>query len=294
MALLAGTRWVQAEDRFVTWELESKFLPGKRTVRICLPRDYVSQPDRRYPVLYAHDGQNVYSAAGTNVGFGWGNWELDITADRLARAGSMREVLIVAVDNSGMSRYAEYSARHRPPGATNSTAFENYSSFLIEELMPKIDRSYRTLRGATNTAVLGSSMGGLCSLALVWEHPTIFGGAASLSGAFSVEQTNFLSEVVRKYDGPAKPVRIYLDSGSVDFTGGDDGRSLTAAMAAELKRIGWGSGLEWYVDATPMSTEGLERSGLRRDKWADAQRNQHNEFYWRLRVHRALTFLFPP
>ena len=80
----------------------------------------------------------------------------------------------------------------------------------------------------------------------------------------------------------------------VDFTGGDDGQELTAAVVEEFKRIGWGKELMHYKDAKPLTLAELEKIGLRRDKWAEAQTSQHNEFYWRLRVWRALTFLFPP
>jgi len=244
-------------------------------------------------VLYLHDGQNVYSFAGTNICFGWGSWELDKTADELAGAGKMQEVLLVAVDNSP-ARYGEYCGAHHAPGTNASTAFENYSAFLLRELKPRIDAEYRTRPGPAHTAVMGSSLGGICSVVLAWEHPEVFGGAASLSGAFRVESTNFLLKVLRAYQGRPKPVRVYLDAGVVDFTGGDDGAALTAAVSEEFRRIGWGDGLLHYVDAKPLTLSQLETSGLRRDKWPEAQTSQHNEFYWRRRAWRALTFLFPP
>ena len=143
--------------------------------------------------------------------------------------------------------------------------------------------------------MLGSSVGGLCSVVLAWDHPEIFGAAASLSGTDISEQTNFLNQVLRNYRGAPKPFRLYLDSGVVDYAGGDDGRALTGEVAAEFRRIGWtDKNLQLYTDASPLTPAQLERTGLRRDKWAEAQTNQHNEFYWRLRAWRALVFLFPP
>ncbi len=136
-------------------------------------------------------------------------------------------------------------------------------------------------------------MGGTCSVILAWEHPEVFGKAASLSGAFQVEKTNFLNNVLRPYQGKAKPIRLYLDSGVVDFTGGDDGQKLTSAVVAEFKRIGWGKELMHFLDEKPLTLAEIEKTGLRRDKWAEAQTSQQNEFYWRLRVWRALVFLFP-
>jgi enterochelin esterase-like enzyme len=273
--------------------LPSKFFGWKRGLHIYLPPSYGTVPQRRYPVLYLHDGQNVFSSAGTNIAFGWGSWELDKTVDELSRAGKMREIIMVAVDNS-FARYEEYCGRHRAAGATTNTAFENYAALLLTELKPRIDREFRTLPDAAHTAVMGSSMGGICSLALAWKHPEIFGGAASLSGAFQVEQTNFLNGVLKEFHGQPKPIRVYLDSGVVDFTGGDDGRSLTEKVAVELGRIGGKENLEWFVDTRPLTPDELEKAGLRRDKWREAQTSQHNEFYWRQRAWRALTFLFPP
>ena len=201
---------------------------------------------------------------------------------------------MVAVDNS-FARLEEYSGRHHLPGeTTTNTAFENYEAFLITELKPQIDREYRTLPDAAHTATMGSSLGGLCSLAMAWDHPDVFGGAASLSGAFQIKQTNFLNGVLKNYHGKAKPFRVYLDSGAADFMGGDDGQSLTRQVAAELQRIGWSKNLKLYFDAKPLTLAKMKKSGLRHDKWAEAQTSQHNEFYWRLRSWRALTFLFPP
>lgn len=279
-----------------------------RTVRIYLPPSYERDRSHRFPVLYLHDGQNAFTTVGTNVAFGWGNWELDKTIDTLCAAGKMQEIIVVAADCSA-ERYLDYRGpahpflqselkeMNRPPPAPgDNSRYEKYTRFLIDELKPKIDREYRTLPSAANTAVMGSSMGGLCSLALAWEHPEIFGKAASMSGAFQVERTHFLTNVLRAYHGKPKPIRIYLDSGTIDFSGGDDGRNNTEAVAAELRRIGWRAGvdLEHYVDLKPLTESELETTGLRRDKWKEAQSSQHNEFYWRLRAWRPLVFLFPP
>ncbi len=204
----------------------------------------------------------------------------------------MREVIMVAVDNS-RARYAEYCGAHHE-GTNALTAFENYSAFLIRELRPWVDGKYRSLPDATNTAVMGSSMGGICSLILGWEHPEVFGKVASLSGAFMVERTNFLDTVLRAWSGKPKPVRVYLDCGTRDFMGGDDGRALTDRVAGELRRIGWGAELMHFVEEKPLTQPEIEKTGLRQDKWAEAQTSQHNEFYWRQRAWRPLTFLFPP
>ncbi len=277
--------------------VESKILATDRTVRIYLPPSYPSAPRRRFPVLYVHDGQNVFSTAGTNACFGWGGWDLDHTADRLIAEGGMREILIVAVDNS-RSRYGEYRGLTQPvdSSASTNTAFDRYARFLVSELKPLIDREFRTLKTPVSTAVMGSSLGGITSLSLGWAHPETFGNAASLSGSFQIEKKAFLEYVLRPATRRPGRIRVYLDSGVGDFTGDDDGRRNTTAVAVELRRLGWkdGKDLLHFVDDTPMNETQLAAAGLRRDKWEEAKHSQHNEFYWRQRAGRALVFLFPP
>ena len=293
----------------VVWEgpVESTLLGTARMVRVYVPPSYTRETARRYPVLYVHDGQNSFSTAGTNVAFGWGNWELDLTADRLVVERRMREIIIVAVDNT-TNRYREYRgparpaktaavAKPKPPLSTSpeDRRFEAYQQFLATELKPRIDRDYRTLPDPAHTALLGSSLGGICSLALAWRTPEVFGQAASFSGAYQIEGRYFLEQVLGAFHGRPKPLHLYLDCGVVDYTGGDDGRADTEAVVSELRRIGWrqGRNLEFYVDTPPLTIEELARSGLRQDKWEEARHSQHNEFYWRLRAWRALVFLFP-
>ena len=270
----------------------SEILSTNRFYRVYLPPGYETAREARYPVLYVHDGQNAFSTAGPRAAFGWGNWELDKTADRLVAARQMRPIIMVAVDCSA-SRYREY--RGPIPMPQDNGAYERYSRFLIDELKPKIDREYRTLTNAANTGLIGSSMGGVCSVALAWEHPNVFGLAASLSGAFQVEKQFFLEKVVGKYSGKRKAVRYYLDSGTSDYTGGDDGARQTQALAEEFQRLGWkpGEDLLHFVDRL-LTAEELKAFGLPEDKFAEAQRSQHNELYWRLRAWRPLCFLFPP
>jgi predicted alpha/beta superfamily hydrolase len=271
----------------------SAFLGQKRGVHVYLPPSYQTK-SRHYPVLYLHDGQNVFSSAGAGIAFGWGSWELDQTVDALCRDGRMQEIIMVAVDGSPR-RMEEYNGLESHGVASSRTAFENYEAFLITELKPQVDAEFRTLPGAAHTATMGSSMGGVCSLALAWYHPEVFGGAASLSGAFKAEYTDLLSSVIENYRGASKPFRVYLDSGVIDFMGGDDGRSKTKQVVANLQRIGWASkDLLWFVDEKTLTRTELARSSLNDEKRAEAQRNQHNEFYWRRRAWRALTFLFPP
>ena len=285
-------------------QVESQHLGGSRNVRISLPPGYEKNTRRRYPVLYLHDGQNVFSGAGPDCCFGWGNWELDLTATRLAATDKMADIILVGIDNS-RARYSEYRGpafRSHDKEATHSTRagddshFHNYSAFLIKELKPFIDREFRTRPAPEYTGLMGASLGGICSLAMAWQHPGVFGLAASLSGSFHIERTYFLHHVLHGYRGKRKPIRIYLDSGVVDSAGDDDGCEITDALAAELRRSGWKEGktLLRYLDEKPMTEAELAIAGLRHDKWHEATASQHNEFYWRQRIWRPLTFLYPP
>lgn len=286
----------------------SAVLGSSRVVRVCLPPSYDTSPRRRYPVLYVHDGQNAFSTVGTNVAFGWGNWQLDRTAAALAAAHTMREIILVAIDATD-DRYTEYRGlarpytaaevadlRRAPPEPGSNAKFEAYARFLREELKPKIDRDYRTLPDPAHTGVLGASLGGICSVTLGWQYPETFGLAASLSGSYQIEGRYFLERVLKPYTGRPRKVKIYLDSGVVDYAGGDDGRKFTEAVAGELRRSGWKDRrtLVHFVDERPLTEAELAQTDLRADKWKEAQRSQHNEFYWRLRAGRALAFLFPP
>ncbi len=305
----AASGWTSGRVIF-EGKMKSKTLGDERMIHLYLPPSYEREPNRRFPVLYLHDGQNVFSTAGPQAAFGWGPWMLDKTVDDLSAAGKMQEIIMVGVDCSA-SRYIEYrgpayrytdkelqqaKTKFPPPQEVgDNTRFEKYSRFLIEELKPRIDREYRTLPDPAHTGVMGSSMGGICSTALSWEHPEVFGRCASLSGWFAAEEKTFLINTLRKYDGKPKPFRIYLDSGVKDHIGGDDCQKETAEVVAELKRIGWDNmNLLYFLDKETIDDTTMDRLQLTADKRREAQRSQHNELYWRLRVNRALTFLFPP
>lgn len=272
-------------------DFASAILRKPRRIHVYLPPSYEKNPARRFPVLYVHDGQNAFSSAGPHAAFGWGNWELDKTVDRLIAEKKIEEIIMVAVDCSN-DRYKEYRGPTNWTKGGESESYERYEQFLIEELKPKIDQDYRTKPDAKNTGTIGSSMGGVVSLALGWQHPKTFGKIASLSGAFQVENRAFIRKTLGPHKGRKKPIKIYLDSGQIDYTGGDDGLEDTLAVAEELKRIGWKKDLHVFVDE-PLKEEQLRPMNLSEGKFKEALKSQHNELYWRLRAWRALQFLFP-
>jgi len=142
-----------------------------RDVLVWLPPGYESEPETRYPVLYLHDGQQVFDPATSMHGV---DWQVDEAATDLIRKGRMRKIIVVAINNTS-DRWQEYS--DTPKGTL-------YADFIIRTLKPMIDATYRTEAGPEATAVMGSSMGGRISFLLAWNHPDVFSMAACLSSAF--------------------------------------------------------------------------------------------------------------
>lgn len=206
----------------------SHHLGNERTIRVLLPRNYQLQPERRYPVLYMQDGQNCF-----HPGSEFGCWHADAWAERLTRWGWTSEFIIVAIDNMGQQRMNEY----RPPESNQGRA-DDYVQFLVEEVKPAIDTHYRTLPGATNSALLGSSMGGLVSLFGGWTRPDIFGRVAALSPSFGL----FPQITERLASEPLPPLRIYLDSG-------DSGRGYDGMMQTlQVRDLLMSKGMVLYRD----------------------------------------------
>lgn len=242
----------------------SRFLAHDRTVTVYLPPGYKADDRHRYPVLYLHDGQNVFDRA-TSVGE---EWRVDETAEELIAAGKIQPLIVVGIWNTGVHRIDEYAPTPREDKGGGGQA-DLYGRMLVQELKPFIDRTYRTLPGAANTAMGGSSLGGLLTMHLGLRFPLAFSRIAVLSPSVWWDDRVILREVEAL---PAKlPLKIWLDSG--DREGPDvipDARSLKAALLAK----GW--------------TEGQDLAYL------EAAGGEHNEASWAARVGAVLMFLFPP
>src|SRR5947199_6944399 len=148
----------------------SRILGNRRDILVYLPPGFRRFSRKRYPVLYLHDGQNVFDAATSFAGVEWG---VDETAERLIRARIIEPLIVVAVANMGQDRVHEYTptsgvieTKGRRKKRSRGLA-RLYGHFLMEELKPYIDRNYRTRRGPTFTGLGGSSLGGLVTLAIV-------------------------------------------------------------------------------------------------------------------------------
>lgn len=183
-------------------DMASAYLERSRTVLVWLPPSYDGSPEKRYPTLYMHDGQQIFDPATST----WGqDWEVDEWCDKLIRAGELQECIVVGIYCTP-ARREEYSTLHYADG---------YTRFVVEELKPFIDSHYRTLPDRKHTAIAGSSMGGGISFHILWTRPDIFSAAACLSSAFTYKQSPLLLQRVR--DAESVPdIRLYLYCGEGD------------------------------------------------------------------------------
>ena len=245
---------------------EVKPTPGElqpRELYVYLPPGYDRDSERRYPVLYLHDGQNCWDDP--RDPFGHGGWYLNVTADRMIAAGEVEPFIAVGIPNT-----AERMAEYGPGKDVFSSAGHAYLQYLLRDVKPTIDRCYRTQPGPQTTAIMGSSMGGIISLQAGLLHPEVFGQVGCLSPAlrFRDEAGQGYFELLARVG--KVPVRIYLDSG----TGGanQDGAPDTRRLAQALHAAGWRDN----EDFMHFEAEGAE----------------HNERAWRARVDKVLAFLF--
>jgi predicted alpha/beta superfamily hydrolase len=178
-------------------------IPG-RTVRIYLPRGYDQNLTRRYPVIYLHDGQNVFDPGGP-----FGSWSADATATREMGQGRMREAILVGIDNDS-ARIPEYQPPNDSYQGTQGRG-DAYASFVINNVRPYLDNNFRTLNDARNTVTIGSSLGGLISLYLGREF-SIFGKIAVMSPALWISP-NYVAQVNTT---AKKPLRVHLDMGTAE------------------------------------------------------------------------------
>lgn len=193
---------------------------GTYSVRIYHPPGYDENTLRRYPVLYMHDGNNLFFP---EESFAGAEWRVDETMDRLDGMNALRKTIVVGV--SPVDRAREYTA----PG------YGVYGRFLVGKLKPLVDRHLRTLPGPENTVVMGSSLGGVAALHLAWEHPEVFGRAACLSSTFGYRDDLF-DRIARE---PRRPILVYLDSGWPR-----DNYDVTNAMRDLLVLRGWRLGVD--------------------------------------------------
>lgn len=235
-------------------------------VIVYLPPDY-NDTGRRYPVLYLHDGQNLFDPA---TAFAGNDWGLDELAEELIQTGQIEPVMIVGIYNAGDKRMAEYThIRDRRGRGGRARA---YGKFLVEELKPFIDGEYRTLTDRANTGLGGSSLGGLVTLYLGLHHPDTFGKLIIMSPSIWWANRAILREVRRLRE--RLPEKIWLDIGTCEGQDPDSCVRNAKELAEALVAKGWQPEVDF--------------------KFVEDQGAEHNEKAWGYRMRDALKFLFPP
>jgi enterochelin esterase-like enzyme len=282
--------------RIVAWPALDGGAAGRMSVWVWLPPSYDAHRRQRYPVLYMHDGQNLFDRALTKFDQEWG---IDEAVARMAHQGDLREWIVVGVQ-SPRSRYdvlfpakllpllsPAFQSRVRnldsgdPKGAFASAA---YLDFLVHQVKARVDASFRTLPGREDTAVMGSSMGGLMAFYAMAEYPAVFGQAACVSmhvalasptekGADHKALATEVADAFDRYLATSRmrpgPNRLYIDHGSKTLDGSYG--PYTDTLVPMLRRRGWTDGPNFEF----RTFTGAE----------------HNETAWRERVDIPLAFL---
>ena len=272
-----------------------------RPLYVYLPRGYAEHTDRDYPVIFMQDGQNVFE---TYVDDSYvGSWRAEEVADRQIQAGRMQECLIVGVSHGGEKRIEEYlppyatirlHPRRVARAAEKSKTKKGWRSFLTigkrkiygradrtfeyyrDQVVPFLTANYRLRPGRENTALCGSSMGGLFSMYVAWENPDFAYNFAALSPSFSVtaEKSGRIPILEHMQQAPLPDIRLWLDSGAQNSPGVGDDDFKETLMARDLL-------LEQGMVEGDNFAYLLDRAGL------------HNEASWSARLPQVFEFLFP-
>ncbi|HMO61175.1 MAG TPA: alpha/beta hydrolase-fold protein [Ferruginibacter sp.] len=261
-----------------------------RNIDVWLPDDYST--DKKYAVLYMHDGQMLYDSSIT-----WNKqeWGVDETVGLLLAENKIRDCIVVGIWNSGKNRHADYLPQ-KPleslPKAQQDTLLQarrgniilfhqkklyadNYLRFIVTELKPFIDSAFSTHKERQHTFIAGSSMGGLISLYAICEYPEVFGGAACISthwpGIFTVENNPYTTALFGylKKNLPAPAThKIYFDYGN---------KTLDSLYPPLQRR----------ADALML------QKGYTRKNWVTRffDGDDHSEDAWRSRLHIPIEFL---
>lgn len=245
-------------------QFQSAFLPDARDVLVWLPPGYDEDPARRYPVLYMHDGQNLFDP---ETAFQKGeHWRLGDTAAELIAAGRLEPLIVVGVYNTGATRLQEYTPTR--DARLGGGLAGDYGRLIVDDLKPFIDCTYRTRPDRANTGLGGSSLGGLVTLHLGFRHPGVFSRLAVLSPSVWWDRRAILTTV--RQARPRPRLRLWVDMGTAEGRRGlDDARLLKAALV--------GSGYAEGVDL----------------HYAEVEGGTHSEAAWAARAGPMLQWLFP-
>lgn len=253
--------------------LKSVIFGNERKIRVLLPAGYgdAANRERRYPVLYLLDGQNVFDACLSDVSHH--EWSADETVQRLVADGKIPPLIVVGVDHAGKDRAREYLPYKDFVGNPDmdEPAGKQFPDFMTREVMPLVDRQYRSLQGAQNTGIGGSSYGGVASLYALLAKPDTFGYGLIESPVLWIG----MGQLVRDTDPlAAMPRKVFVAFG---------GKEASEPHISQ-KMIGFVRQVESNFRAA-----GYDETNFRVVIEPDAQ---HTEAAWEKRLPGALTFLF--
>jgi predicted alpha/beta superfamily hydrolase len=244
----------------------SQKLPSTRGVWVYLPPTYLENTEARFGVVYMQDGQNLFDAA---TAFGGNEWKVDETLDAAAEDGSIREVVVVGIENTG-GRIDELTPT--VDATYGGGKADQYLSMIVDELKPKIDAELRTIPTREQTAVMGSSLGGLFSAYVGVHRSDVFGLVGAMSPSTWWDNTFILGDVATMAGKPNRPLRVYVDSG--DAGASNDDVANTTLLAGKYRSVGYTDGKDF---------KHVVQAG-----------GQHNEIYWSQRLPAALSFVVGP
>lgn len=245
--------------------LTSAYLKNARNILVYLPPSYTQSPQKRYPVLYMHDGNNLFDRA---TGFMGQEWEVDEHTEALIKSGQIQDIIIVGIYNSParMDEYTWHPAHL--DGQTQGGQGAAYGRFMVEELKPLIDQTYRTLTDRDNTAVMGSSLGGLISYYLGQQYPQVFGKIGMMSPSIWWADRKIIQDAKTV---PAN-LKFWVDIGTQEGSKPSQTVQNTRDFVQQLEQKGYQhfKSLAFHID---------EGAG-------------HNEQAWAQRIDRPLQFFF--
>jgi len=251
-------------------EFHSRIFHNARFLRVWLPPGYDDPENvgRRYPILYLNDGQNLFESATSFTGI---EWQVDETADRMIREGTVPPMIMVGIDNASKDRIREYMPHRSLHPVIVRTQGNRYPDFLIKEAMPFVARNYRVATGPENTGLGGSSLGALISLYTAAMRPNVFGRLLLESPSLWASNRQMIrqSREIKRW-----PERIFLATGTAEAGRPDRDQSMVddvRELASIFRRAGVDDRhLKLFID------EGAS----------------HHESAWARRFPKALAFLF--
>jgi predicted alpha/beta superfamily hydrolase len=247
-------------------------LGNNRTIVVWLPPGYDDgDSETRYPVLYMHDGQNIFDAYSSYIGV---EWNVDESLTRMIESGQVRPLIVVGIYNTSerVFEYTDVPDRDRGGGGASL-----YADFLVNELKPFIDSQYRTLPDRANTGVMGSSLGANVSIYLAWNRPDVFSKVGAMSTAYGWAGGHLI--LYLEEEELPSGTKLWLDLGTAEGSGDRDGDGVPDLLAMHRQA------------RDVLMEKGME---LKRDlRYVEDVGAVHNERAWASRLPRALEFLFP-